>query len=513
MTSKKRQRKIRLISPVFTVIIITLIIMFTSLILSLIGFEGQKAVVVALKNGNLPFGIEMTLTTVKNIFSPSGLKFLLSNATNNLTAFKPLVLLVISLIGISIGEASGLFAAWFTRFRKYKPSTLTFLVLFLGIISTFLGDYSYIILLPMVGVIYKYAGRNPMLGILTMFIGITIGYGAGTIFDHNDFVVGLQTQIAANLERDNSYVYNMYSSIYIMIGSTFILSLFGTSIIEKLLAPKLTKKTPIEDLELVDKKNLNYTNLAFFIMVLMVIYSIIPGLPFSGFMLDITQKEYITKLMSETSPFRDGFIYIITLVFMVCGFIYGFLSKNFKNNHDYNLGLSKGFDKLGYLFVLMFFALQMLAILEWTNIGEVVAASLINFLGALQFSGLPLIITFFLIVVVITLLIPSMITKWNLMAPIAIPLFMRSNITPDFTQFIFRVADGVGKSLTPLFIYFLIMLGFLQKYNSDEEKITIFGTLKLIMPCILLMTGMWLLIILGWYIIGLPMGIGTFPTI
>ena len=33
------------------------------------------------------------------------------------------------------------------------------------------------------------------------------------------------------------------------------------------------------------------------------------------------------------------------------------------------------------------------------------------------------------------------------MSPLIIPLFMRSNITPDFTQLIFKSADGIEKQL------------------------------------------------------------------
>lgn len=514
MTNRKKEFKPKLISPVFTVLMMSLIIMFASWLLSLIGFESQKAVIVALKNSPLPYGVEMTLTTIKNIFTVEGFKFFINNATSNLAVFKPLVLLVISLIGIGIGEASGLFQSWFTKFSKIKPIVLTFLMLLIGIISTFLGDYSYILLLPLVGVIYKYAKRSPMLGILTVFIGITIGHGAGAIFDYNDFLLGLTTQITANLERNNNYVYSLYSTIYIMIGSTAILSFLGASVIEIFLAPKLNKKyIAEEEVVEVSKRASIITNIVLLLMMILIVYSIIPGYPLSGFMLDSNQKIYVAQLMSDSAPFKDGVIYLITIMFMVCSFVYGSLTKRFKDNHDYNIGLAKGFEKLGYLFVLMFFSLQMLSILEWTNIGEVVAATLINIVGALQFSGILLIITFFIVVILLSLLIPSLTTKWQLMAPVAIPLFMRSNITPDFTQFIFRVADGVGRGFTPLFVYFLIMLGFLQKYSDDSEKISIFGTMGLIMPTILIMTGLWLLIILGWYIIGLPIGIGTFPTL
>ena len=166
------------------------------------------------------------------------------------------------------------------------------------------------------------------------------------------------------------------------------------------------------------------------------------------------------------------------------------------------------------MFVLMFFYSQMISILEWTNIGEIVCTNLIDWMGGLKFSGIPLIITFFIIVIIVSLLMPGTLEKWKLMSPTIIPLFMRSNITPGFTQFIFKVADGISKAITPMFAYFIVMLAFLEKYNNDEKnQISIFGTIKQILPIVLLMAGLWLLIIVLWYIIGIPIGVGVISTL
>lgn len=512
MAKNKKERKILKLSPFFTILIMTLAIMIASFFLSLTGFEGQKAVVVSLPNGNLPYGIEMTLTTIKNAFSLDGLKFIINNVSNNLEMFRPLILLLIVLIGISIGEASGLFDRWFSKLRHVRIDILTFAILLLGIIVPFLGDSMFLLYVPLVAVIYKHAGRNPVLGVLTAFIGISIGYGTGIFVNYNGYLLGLKTQIAANLERNNNYTYNLGSTLFINAASTIILSIFGTFAIKNFLLPKLAKPICVYDEENYNNHGLLITNLFMLLAMFVFIYSVVPGLPFSGILLDISQDNYVAKLMSDNALFRQGFVYIITMIMMLASFIYGYINGQFKNSHDFNIGLSKGFEKLGHLFVMMFFALQMIALLEWTNIGEVLAAKLIDMLGVLQFSGLPLIFAFILVVFVISLLIPTAMTKWVMLAPIAIPLFMRSNITPDFTQFIFMAVDGIAKAFTPLCVYFLVMVGFVQKY-SEDESITIFGTLHLIMPTILMMLGIWIMIILGWYIIGLPLGINTFPTI
>ena len=134
-------------------------------------------------------------------------------------------------------------------------------------------------------------------------------------------------------------------------------------------------------------------------------------------------------------------------------------------------------------------------------------------MGSMQFTGIPLIIMMFLFIIVISFLIPDAVTKWQIGAPILVPLFMKANITPDFTQFVFKAADSVGKGLTPFFIYFVVMLAFLEKYNDKEtNKITVFGTLKLLIPTILLFAVTWILILIGWFVIGIPIGPNTNPT-
>ena len=503
---RKNKKKHILLGPVITIMILIGIIILASAVCSLLGLEGQKSEIV---NGT----IETHLTTVNNVLTVAGIKYILTSVITNLQLFEPLLLIIASLIAVGIGEASGLFKAVFTPLKKLKPSVITFITLFLGIISTFFGEYSYALLLPLIGVMYRYIDRKPLVGILTVFLGITVGYGTGLVSNYDDLVLGNLTQISASLDVDKDYIFNLNYASYIMLASTLIISLVGTVIIEKVLYKKVPKSNIEEDELIISKKALYYSNFALVAMLLIILYMIIPGLYGSGRLLG-RGNTYIEQLFGETAPLRDGIVIISIGMMMVCGFIYGYISKNIKNSNEYSVGLSKNFEGLGYVFVLMFFTAQMVSLLEWTNLGEVIAIKLIDLVGIIPFSGIPLIIAIFIVVVIMSILIPSASTKWLLAYPTFVPLMMKSNITPDFTQFIFRAADGIGKAITPMFVYFIVMLAFLEKYNTKENnKITVFGTLKMILPCVLLFAGLWLLIIIGWYVIGLPIGPGTYPTL
>lgn len=508
MAKKKKNKKY---GPVLIIFIIIAVISLLSFIFSILNIEAYQTVIA---NNTL----ESQLITVKNIISIEGIQYLFVNIVNNFKNFEPLVLFIIFLLGLGICERSGLIQAIVAPFKKVKLNVIIFITLFLGIISSLFGDMSYIILIPLIGVIYKYLDKNPTLGILTVFIGITIGYGTGLIFNYNDHLIGTLTEAAATLDVDKNYRFSLLSNLYIMWFSTFLISFLGSIIINKFLSPKIIKKYEYEDEELViDSSAKKVSLITFLICIIVVIYFILPiDLPFAGLLLDKTSVRYIDQLFGSSSPFGNGFVVIISLILTLCGYLYGKKSGNIKGSFDFSLGLSKSFENLGFLFVLIFFASQIPAIIEWTNLGTVIGARLIEFIGSLQLSGILLIVLFIIITIIISLLIPDTVTKWNLMSPTIIPLFMQANITPNFTNFIFKVSDGIGKCFSPVFVYFIITLAFLEKYrdkDSERYQISYFGTYKMILPSIIIISIIWVLIIVLWYLIGFPIGVGNYSTL
>ena len=324
--AKKTKKDPKVLGPIIVMGIITVIIMILSYILSLIGFESEEALI---NYSNL----EMSLVSVNNIFSVDGIKYILSSCITNFRLLEPLVLIIISLIATSIAEKSGLIKHVVEPFKKLNTTTLTFFTLVLCIFLTFFGDYAFIIMLPLIGVVYKYVGKNPMLGIITAFIGITCSYGTGIIYNYNTYLLGTVTELSATIEVDLTFSYDVLSCMYIMIVSTFIVAFLGTAIINKYLAPKYRRIQVEEDELVTSNKALWLTNLALAVILVATILMILPG----GILLDNSKTTYVAKLMSETSPFKDAFMFIILISMMVCGAIYGFISGNIKNRLDYNI--------------------------------------------------------------------------------------------------------------------------------------------------------------------------------
>lgn len=482
--------------PLTIMIFISLFLAVLSFILNKIGLKGIQT-----DNNTL----ETTIVTVRNILSSDGIKYILGNSLKVFKNCEPLIPTIVTLITISIMEVSGLFKHLFGGLKNVKSWVLTAIILFVCISSTIIGNYSYAIIFPVVAALYKSINKDPKAGIMTAFIGITIGYGAGIVFNYQDILLGDITKISAVNIIDN-YKYNPLTNIFVMIAATIIITIVGTVICENKFEKKTKHSEEVDEL-VTSKVALRASLIAFAVMFVIMIWSIIPGLPLSGWMLDNTAPRYMLKLLGDNAPFKDGIIFILLCMALVCSYIYGKLSRNIKDSREYNKAISKTFQNTGFIFAGLFFASIMNGILEWTNISKVISLILIEFVGNSQMSGVFVIAVTLLVTIIITILNPNTIYNWRLASPILVTSLARANISPSFTLMIFKAGDSIGKCFSPFYIYFILMLGFLYKSDMQNEDINFFGTMKKIFPVVLALALTWIIIIIGWNLIGLPTGI------
>ena len=197
------------------------------------------------------------------------------------------------------------------------------------------------------------------------------------------------------------------------------------------------------------------------------------------------------------------------MLFVILGFFYGLGAKTIKNNKEFCDTLGHSLDGTGKTLVLIFFASTFISIFKQTEIGNLIVAALTSLLSSIEFSALPLIILLFVIAAVTTIFVPSSISKWAIISGVAVPVFMNAGLSPEFAQVVFRFGESMTMGLTPMMAYFVIYLAFLEKYNQNEKPISLFTTLKYQLPYSLAVGAILLILLVIWYIIGLPIGIST----
>ncbi len=497
---KKRIKKFNP-GPITVMIIISIVIMVLGFIFNKIGLTGTLTD---------PETLETTVITTNNVFTKEGISYIFGSALKNFRNIEPLVAIIVSLITISILEVSGLLKHLFSGLKNVKSSIITFAVIFISIISTFIGDYSYAVLLPLVSAVYRVINRDAKTGIMTSFIGITIGYGAGIFFNYQDLVLGNLTETIARNVVEN-YSFSPLSMIFIMIVSTFILAIVGTIVVEKYFNKKARYN---DDDELIQSSVALKASLgAFIIMLAIVAWSIIPNLPLSGWMLDDSATSYMGKLFGPSAPFKDGFMVIMLCMSLICSYVYGKVSRNIKGSKEFNQAISKTFQNTGFIFAGLFFASIMLSVLEFTNISTVISLNLIELLRTSEMSGVFVVAISLIICIIVAILNPSTVSNWTIISPIIVSSLVRANISPAFSQMIFKAGDSIGKCFSPFYIFFIIMLGFLYKADSQNEDISFFGTMRKMFPVVIALAITWMVIIVGWNLLGINIGVGSSTTL
>ena len=528
------KRKLRLKKFYFHPITVFLFLTFLVILLSGILSAFQTQATYNTVNVNTK-ELEPVLITVENLLSFDGLKFLISNAAKNFLSFAPLGMLLLSLIGITIAEGTG-FIETLTRrhISKIPKSTVTFIVIFIATISSLINEVGYAILIPLCALIYFINKRNPVLGIITAFCGVSFGYGVSMFVGSTEVALMNYTKDAATLIDENTHIALTSNLIFIMVA-TIVLSIVGTIIIEKIISPKIGKykkedefsKTEqykvinIEEEEQrqiekdkYEKRGLRSALIMSILVLFIFIYSLIPNLPFSGMLLDMNEKTYLNQLFGENSYFQDGFTYLVSLVFILSGIAYGIGSKSIKNDKEIIENASKKFSNIGSLIILIFVVAQFIAVFRKSNIGMVVTAWLASLLEHLSLSGIPLVLVSLLFIALSNFLLTSPTSKWMIFSPVVVPMFMQSNISAQFAQIVMRAGDSMTKGFTPLLASFVIYIGYLNIYNLHKDKpYTIRKSLQMITPYFLLIFATWVVLIVGWYLIGLPIGPGVFPTL
>ncbi|MCL2412924.1 MAG: AbgT family transporter, partial [Bacteroidales bacterium] len=201
-----------------------------------------------------------------------------------------------------------------------------------------------------------------------------------------------------------------------------------------------------------------------------------------------------------------GFITILFLIAVTAGMAYGFTVGTYKKAADVIGGMNNSIKTLATYLVLVFFCAQFVAWFDWSNLGMLLAINGANFLERVDMGLVPLVIIFVLLTGVINLFMGSASAKWAIMGPIFIPMFMLSGYSPELTQAIFRVGDSFTNIITPMMVYFALVIVYFQKYDKKSGIGTIIATM---LPYSIALLISWTALLIVWILLELPLGPGA----
>ena len=439
-----------------------------------------------------------------NLLSKEGIQMFISNITNNFQSFPPLGLVIIVMMGAGLADKSGLMTVFLRNSVAGAPKVLvTALIVFIGINAVAVGDAGFVVLPPLAALVFLGLGRHPLAGLYAAYAAVAGGFAACMMVQMGDVIATGFTISAAQL-IDPSYNSTPAMNFYFMFVSALVLLPIGVLVNNKIVEPRLGEYENKEKIQNTqekitnqERKALKWAGIVTLIMLaIMIALCIGPNAFFA---------DADGSIISSNAPLMKGIVPVVTVLFLVPGLTFGIVAKTIRSDREAVAMMSASVGELGGYIVLAFFASQFMALFSQSNIGPILSIKGAEWLQQIGFQGIPLLIAFVIVASILNLFLGSAGAKWAIMAPIFVPMFMLLGYDPALTQICYRIGDSLTNTLTPLFSYFPILLGFIRKYQKDAGLGTVLANMLPYSACFAVV---WILLLIVFVLFNIPLGPG-----
>jgi aminobenzoyl-glutamate transport protein len=447
--------------------------------------------------------IEEATTSVRSLLSRDGIRFMYAGVVQNFMNFTAVGVIIVAMLGVGVAESAGLIKALIRKLVMVAPAAaLTYILVFIGIISSIAADAGYLVLIPLAAAAYSSVGRHPLAGLAASFAGVAAVFSVNLFVKPLDgILVGITNDAIAlmNPGRTVSLTSNLWFSIASVILLTVVVALISDRVIEPRLGPYAgADDEPNDGAGVTPEESRGLTYAIWGLLAVLAVFMLLwlpPGAPL---------RNPDTGAVIADAPFMNGLIVFIALVFLVAGAAYGLGAGTIKGSVDVIKAMEKAVAGLGGLIFLLFVISQFNAFFTYTNMATLAAVKMGDTLEAAGLGALPLLIGFVFVVGVLDLIMTGAIPKWAIFAPIFVPLLMRLGVDAEAVLAAYRVGDSPMNAVSPLNAYFGLIVSFAMKYQKDAGVGTV---IALMLPYVVALFILWPLLLAVWHVLGLPWGV------
>src|SRR5262245_35771901 len=445
---------------------------------------------------------EQVTTAVRSLLTGEGTRFMYTGVVQNFMAFTAVGVIIVAMLGVGVAESAGLIKALIRKLVTIAPpAALTYILVGIGILSSIAADAGYLVLVPLAAAAYLSVGRHPLAGLAASFAGVAAVFSVNIFIKPLDGILTEITNNAIHLLNPTvsiSLTANLWFSIASVILLTVVVSVISDRLIEPRLGPYRGETEGAAGAEVTPEEARGLTYAFWGLLAVLAFFALLtlpPGAPL---------RNPDTGSIIEDSPFMNGLIVFIALLFLVTGWAYGKGAGTIKSSVDVTKAMEKAVAGLGGLLFLLFVISQFNAYFTYTNMATLAAVKMGDALEAAGLGALPLLVGFVFVVGVLDLIMTGAIPKWAIFAPIFVPLLMRLNVTPEAVLAAYRVGDSPINSVSPLNAYFALIVSFARVYQKDAGVGTV---IALMLPYVIVLFIVWPILLALWQILGLPWGL------
>jgi aminobenzoyl-glutamate transport protein len=485
-------------------VIIFLILIAIVLVLSHILYLSGASVTYQVINPDT-HEVETAMTTARSLLTASGVRDMVTRLVPNFMGFTAIGLLIVAMVGVGVAEEAGLINSLIRKLVAVSPAwSLTYILAFVGIMSSIASDAGYVVLIPLAGAAFLSIERNPLAGLALGFASVAGAFCVNMLIKPLDAVLTEITNDAIHMV-DSSRSIELTSGLWFSMASVPFLTVVIAVITERIIEPRLGKyeaapddkaKAPAENaLSAGESRGLRYALVALIsVLIVFGLLTIPAGAPL---------RNPDTGALIGNSPFMNGLIVPIMLVFLATGVGYGLGAGTMRSAAEVIGAMTKAVSSLGGTILLFLVISQFIAYFNYSNMPTLMAVKMADVLKAANIGPLWLLLGFIFVVILLDLVFTPAIAKWAIFAPVFVPLFVTLGVDPAAVLSAYRLGDSPANAITPLNAYFALVVGFAQVY---DKRAGIGTVVALLLPYVIWMTILWTLMFVAWYSLGLPWG-------
>ena len=444
---------------------------------------------------------------VKNLLAGAAQTQFYADLVKTFVSFHPLGVVLVAMLGIGVAEHTGFINAGLRGLLAVtSQKLLTPMLIAVGILSHTAVDAGYVLVIPLGAVMFYAAGRHPLAGVAAAFAGVSGGFSATFVPGSLEPLLQGISQASAHiidpsvqLNPLNNYFFTSVSAVLIIGVGWLVTDRFVEPRLQALkLDGNLQDLPTMQPLVASEKRALRLALLSMLLGVLVLAASTWPA--------GSAWRNPDGLLAAGNAPLMQSIVALIFLLFLLPGVVYGLASGSVKSTRDLIAGMTKAMSGMGYYIVMAFFAAQFIYAFNHSNLGALIALEGAAALKAAGVPGFVTIVGIILLTAFINLFIGSSSAKWTLVAPIFVPMLMQLGLSPDLTQAAYRVGDSSTNIITPLMPYFPLVVVFCQRYVKSTGIGTVIAMMLPYSLCFLLT---WTLLLMAFWGLGLPLGLGA----
>ncbi len=419
--------------------------------------------------------------------------------------FAPMVTVPLCTLGMAVATHSGMMNAMLKSAGATTSEwKMCLIVAFIGVLANLAGDAAFIVFPPLVAMLFISTNRNPLAGLFLAYGSVSIGFGANILPGSADASLAALTEAAAQT-IDPNFVANPVMSWYYLFVSTFLMTFMCAWVNLKVVEPRLNREgmgteniKPVGEefsLSPLERKGMKLGLLGMLGVIIVCAILCLPGLPFQAPEDGTIMTGYLWKCIPT----------IIFALFFVSGYIYGKVVGTIKNIGDTIPMMTKELATLASFFLVCFVASQFISVFGASKIATIIAVVCGSWLNGLGLPAWLLAGIFVILVAFINLFMGSANGKWALVSSVFVPMLMIAGVNPATAQAAYRMGDGVTNNITPCLAYLAILLGYAQQYEPRAKTGTVIAYQ---LPYTLICTLVWVIFLMIWVALGIPMGPG-----